>query len=594
MMAACTYPCGALGLRKKCDRVVTLLILWLAVANGFQVAPERQVESPGSERYWDLQWNDEFPTSQMNFSNFYRRFPGWEGTPPAANHPSNTDQVTWNGVSFLRIRTKVAPSYDYPSPDESCSCPYNTYTTGMVYGVQEMSSDGGFIEIRARLSDSRLQTNFWLQGSQSEVSAFEIIPQFDNGSYTDGYTTAVHVFDSTQTLGSLSNTSAALTSSEVRDLTANYHTYGIGWNNRMLRTYIDGVLQTEIDASSLLPGDVSDSWRLIIDSSVTAARQDIPEEDFPFFLRVDYVRAWGLRTVNNYNYLPAENPCDRTQSRVRTSSISGRGHTVESCAAGCESIDACTHFSVSTIGWCLMFSECTAREESTNILFERIVVPTSAPTTSSPTSSPTPPTDAPTESPSDPPTTDTPTTDAPSNTPTTSAPTTDAPTTDAPTGAPSTDLPPGVVELPEHFVFRSGFVNVACDDARGAVQAASGTLGGGGHSQADCENACLGQPSCNSYMLTRTGFCKMWETCEFNETKAQSRTVAYGKTRYNYVSDEVCDRSGGVIWRSKGGGGHTQEVCEFTCNQNPMCQYYVYYSDNGYRVFVWVTNLSIE
>eukprot|EP00041_Stephanoeca_diplocostata_P019038 m.403901 g.403901 ORF g.403901 m.403901 type:complete len:765 (+) comp21196_c0_seq2:508-2802(+) len=561
--------------------LVQLTSISLVLVTSFQVVPERQVDSPGSELYWDLHWYDEFPTSGMNFSNFQRRFPGWAGTPPAANDPGNTVLIP-NRETFLRIRTKVAPSFDYPSPDESCSCPYNTYTTGMAYGVQEMSSDGGFIEIRARLSDSRLQTNFWLQGSQSEVSAFEIIPQFDNGSYTDGYSTAVHAFDSSQTLGSLTNSTSALTAAGMEGLTTDYHIYGIGWNNRVLRTYIDGVLQTEIDASGLLPEGTSDAWRLIIDSSVSPARQDIPTDQFPFYLRVDYVRAWTLRTVENYNYLPSERPCARGQNRVRTGAISGKGHTVESCAAGCESLDACTHFSVSTVGWCLMFSECTVREDSTNILFERIVLPTAAPTTSTPTSAPSPPTTPPTTPPTDVPTTGAPTTEAPTTPPTTRAPATDAPTTDAPTGAPTTDLPPGVVELPEHFSPRVGFRDVACDDAHGAVKANRATLGGGGHTQSACADACMEQPTCTSYMFTRAGYCKLWQSCAFNETKEQDRTLAYGKTRYTYVSDEVCDRSSGVIWRSKGGGGHSQQTCEHTCNQNPMCQYYVYYSASGF------------
>jgi beta-glucanase (GH16 family) len=86
-------------------------------------------------------------------------FPNWNGMPPGAFSASNA--AARDGMLSLSCQRNDA--FAFPEPDSSCSCPYSTFTTGVLYSLETVTF--GYFEIRARTASvNGLQSGFFLQG----------------------------------------------------------------------------------------------------------------------------------------------------------------------------------------------------------------------------------------------------------------------------------------------------------------------------------------------------------------------------------------------------------------------------------------------
>ena len=89
-------------------------------------------------------------------------FPGWHGTPPAAFDASS---VIWDNDGMVNLQTINVEGTDYvhPPPDDTCSCAYEAFTSGVLYSVATV--EHGYFEVRARTANvDGLQSSFFLQG----------------------------------------------------------------------------------------------------------------------------------------------------------------------------------------------------------------------------------------------------------------------------------------------------------------------------------------------------------------------------------------------------------------------------------------------
>lgn len=80
-----------------------------------------------------------------------------------------------------------------------------------------------------------------------------------------------------------------------------------------------------------------------------------------------------------------------------------------------------------------------------------------------------------------------------------------------------------------------------CHGSVGANRADRASLGGGGHTDVACADACTAQDSCKFFVITSSGYCKMWFSCEPTQTKTQSGSVLYKKLQVLAYWTSSCD-----------------------------------------------------
>lgn len=111
--------------------------------------------------------------------------------------------------------------------------------------------------------------------------------------------------------------------------------------------FLDGVGLATHELSGLHNGATS-GYYVHVDVSIIPTFEP-PAADLPAVARVDLVEVYGVDTLTNYRQLHGAPICDPKTTGSKRSSIrglSGPGHSLEDCAAGCENTFDCKYFTI--------------------------------------------------------------------------------------------------------------------------------------------------------------------------------------------------------------------------------------------------------
>jgi hypothetical protein len=219
---------------------------------------------------------DEFVGDTLDATKWYPNNPGWKGRQPAFFWPGNV--TVSQGQLHLAMRKQEVP--EMPK-DEG----YHTYTSAAVKSKTTVKY--GYFEVKARPMSSAGSSSFWFYDGTpewwTEIDVFEI------GARSPGYERKVnmnaHVF---RTPLEKKHWSIGGVWIAPFDLDSGFHVYGLEWDEKEIKYFIDGVL---------IRKGPNTHWHqpltLNFDSETMPDWFGLPkDEDLPSTFSVEYVRAW--------------------------------------------------------------------------------------------------------------------------------------------------------------------------------------------------------------------------------------------------------------------------------------------------------------
>jgi len=190
------------------------------------------------ERYEPM--SDECAGETLDPNKWWPKNPGWLGRQPAFFHPGNVQPAFFHpdnvqvsdGKLHLTMRKQEAPEMPRDRG-------YHTYTSAAV--KSKTKTRYGYFEIKAKPMKSHGSSSFWFYDGTpkwwTEIDVFEIggaSPGFERK-----YNMNVHVFRTPQEERHWSVHAAWVA---PFDLAADYHVYGLLWDEDRIQWYVDGVL----------------------------------------------------------------------------------------------------------------------------------------------------------------------------------------------------------------------------------------------------------------------------------------------------------------------------------------------------------------
>ena len=216
---------------------------------------------------------DEFNAEKLDSSKWWDVNPAWKGRPPALFLPHNVE--VRGGELRLTMRSENVPN----APKG-----FHTFTSAAIQSKTRVKY--GYFEIRARPMRSAGSSGFWLyfrdRQEHTEIDAFEIsaaaaFRQLDHMN--------LHVFR-TPTESKPWDVSGTWTA--PWNLSDDFHIYGLEWNEKEIRFYVDGVIVRSVANSAWhqpltlnFDGEIQPSWFGLPDP-----------KDLPSTFEIDYVRTW--------------------------------------------------------------------------------------------------------------------------------------------------------------------------------------------------------------------------------------------------------------------------------------------------------------
>lgn len=222
---------------------------------------------------------DEFNGNKLDNRKWWDHNPTWKGRLPAPFLPSNV--AVRGGELQLTMRCEEPP-------EELKKDGYHTFTSAAVQSKERVLY--GYFEVRARAMRSHGSSAFWFYYTEperwTEIDVFEIgggAPGFQRKLFM-----TVHVFHTPTEkqhwqIGGVYEASF--------DLAADYHVYGLQWDEKEIQFFLDGVLVRK---------GPNTHWHqpltLNFDTETMPDWFGLPRpEDLPSTYSVDYVRAWKRR-----------------------------------------------------------------------------------------------------------------------------------------------------------------------------------------------------------------------------------------------------------------------------------------------------------
>ena len=110
----------------------------------------------------------------------------WDGRAPSLFIAENANIDTKRGSLKLTARWDPDNPQHFPHLDEGgepvidddCDCRYETYTTAGV--ISKKGFKHGYFEVRAKVSEAKVSSAFWVIGNCHEIDVFETVGNFDN------------------------------------------------------------------------------------------------------------------------------------------------------------------------------------------------------------------------------------------------------------------------------------------------------------------------------------------------------------------------------------------------------------------------------
>ncbi len=227
-------------------------------------------------RKFEPMW-DEFEGPALNTNRWQLNMSWWKGRQPALFSEHNV--TVSNRQLHLTMRQATLP-------ESAARQGYTNYTSAALHTRARTAY--GYFEVRARPMNSAGSSSFWFQqdeapGWGTEIDVFEI------GGKAKGferkYNMNAHVF---RTPTETRHWSAGGEWLAPWPLAADYHVYGLEWDAKELKYFVDGVLVRTVENTH---------WHqplyLIFDSETMPGWFGMPEDaDLPSTFSIDYVHAW--------------------------------------------------------------------------------------------------------------------------------------------------------------------------------------------------------------------------------------------------------------------------------------------------------------
>ncbi len=224
---------------------------------------------------------DEFNTTQLDATKWFPTNPTWKGRQPAWFNPANVTVA--GGCLNLTMRKQDAP-------EDLRKEGYHTYSSAAVQSRGTVLY--GYFEVRAKPMRSAGSSSFWFYNNADPTQWTEI-DVFEIGGRAKGFerkvNITVHVFRTPQIKQHFQIGDAWIAPWDLDDA---FHVYGLEWDARELKFYVDGVLVRR---------GPNTHWHqpltMNFDSETMPDWFGLPkDEDLPSTYRIDYVRAWKHRS----------------------------------------------------------------------------------------------------------------------------------------------------------------------------------------------------------------------------------------------------------------------------------------------------------
>jgi len=226
---------------------------------------------------WEMipELSDEFDGDRLDQTKWHPCNPGWQGRQPGWFSPKNV--TVSDGKLHLTARAEDLP--DLPKG-------YQTFTTAAVKSKARVLH--GYFEIRCRAMKSKASSAFWFY--HSDPNWWTEIDVFEMGCGATGHEQVVHmnahVFV-TPTEGS-KHWSKGGDYKAPFDPAADYHTYGLEWNAKELRYYVDGQVVRTMENTHW-----HQALEMNFDSETMPEWFGLPDpKTLPASFSIEYVRSW--------------------------------------------------------------------------------------------------------------------------------------------------------------------------------------------------------------------------------------------------------------------------------------------------------------
>jgi hypothetical protein len=162
----------------------------------------------------------------------------WQGSAPGA---FNTALANVAGDALV-LETQHVPDnsglFTFPETDTDCGCSYDTYTSSMVAGKNEVGY--GFYESTFKSTATDFVNAFWMQGDTAEINVLKV----EGGVAT----TSLYCFSDQDNQWS-----------ETETISSNFavdqdHTVTLSWNEEKVTVLIDGLIVMQKDTPSCMKG----------------------------------------------------------------------------------------------------------------------------------------------------------------------------------------------------------------------------------------------------------------------------------------------------------------------------------------------------
>jgi len=220
--------------------------------------------------------SDEFQGSELDPQKWWPVNPTWKGRKPGLFHTKNVSES--DGNLHLTMKKEHVPEMDKLQG-------FHTYTCAAVQSKSKVKY--GYFEVKAKPMKSAGSSSFWFYATSkdwhTEIDVYEI--GGGAAGFEKKYNMNVHVF---RTPTERRHWSLHGEWMAPANLAEDYHVYGLEWDEKKIKWYVDGVLVRWVENTH---------WHqpltLNFDSETMPNWFGLPKnEDLPSVYSIEYVRAW--------------------------------------------------------------------------------------------------------------------------------------------------------------------------------------------------------------------------------------------------------------------------------------------------------------